>query len=268
MIISVTDPFYLTVTYILCAVLGLCVGSFLNVVIYRVPLGMSLSHPSSHCPVCSSRISWYDNIPVVSYFLLKGKCRSCKCHIPFRYTVVEVLNALLWLVCALIFHTNLVFMIIACLACSVCICVFFIDLEHMVIPDRFQVILFVIAAIGVFFDLHFGWVSHVIGFAAALVSFIVIAAAVSYFKKRDALGGGDIKFAACAGLLLGWQRFILMILVASVSASIILLIKSKHIRAEGGSVEYPFAPFLTTGAVISLLFGHIIIERYVELLIG
>ena len=267
MIISVTDPFYLTVAYILCGLLGLCVGSFLNVVIYRVPLGMSVARPASHCPLCSAKIRLYDNIPIVSYILLGGKCRSCKGRIPFRYTAVEALNCALWLLCVLVYHTNLIFMIVSCAVCSVCICVFFIDLEHMIIPDRFQVILGVLAVASVFFDTEYDWLSHLIGLAAALVVFIAVGYAVSRYKKRESLGGGDIKFAACAGLLLGWQRFILMMLIASVSASVVLLIKSKRSKDET-SKEYPFGPFLATGAVLALLFGHYVIEWYIKLLVG
>ena len=88
--------FVYVVALILAGVLGLCVGSFLNVVIYRLPNGMNLAKPASHCPKCKKEIKWYDNIPVLSYIILGGKCRNCKTHISFRYTLVELLNAILW----------------------------------------------------------------------------------------------------------------------------------------------------------------------------
>ena len=91
------ETVYLVFTYVLTGLLGLCIGSFLNVVIYRVPLGMSVVYPPSHCPKCDYKLKWYDNIPVLSYCLLGGKCRSCGEHISFRYTVVELANMLLWL---------------------------------------------------------------------------------------------------------------------------------------------------------------------------
>lgn len=109
------------------ALVGLAVGSFLNVVIYRVPLGMSVATPASHCPNCNASLKWYDNIPVVSYCILGGKCRSCKTHIPFRYTIVELANMLLWIVCVARFSGNVIYGGVVALAISVCICVFFID---------------------------------------------------------------------------------------------------------------------------------------------
>ena len=97
------EHFYLICAYVLSGILGLCVGSFLNVVIYRWPNNMSIAKPSSHCPTCKYELRWYDNIPVLSYLMLGGKCRSCKTHISFRYTAVEVANTVLWLLCAFLF---------------------------------------------------------------------------------------------------------------------------------------------------------------------
>ena len=265
MIFSITDTYYLIVSYILAGLLGLCVGSFLNVVIYRVPLHMSLVSPPSHCPQCENKIRWYDNIPVLSYCLLGGKCRVCKEHIPFRYTFVEITNTLLWLMCVAIFSDNVVYMCLSMIVCSVCLCVFFIDLEHLIIPDRFQIILAAAGVLAVFADTEYDWISHLIGLGAATAVFLAVGYAVSFFKKREALGGGDVKLAACAGLLLGWQKFILMMLLASVSASIYFVFK---MRKDNESVETAFAPFLTFGLVISMLFGNFIINWYISLLVG
>ena len=92
-----------TVAYVMSGVIGLCVGSFLNVVIYRLPRGMNLSYPPSHCTTCNYRLRWYDNIPVLSWLMLKGKCRNCGAPISFRYTAVEIINTLLWILCAIMF---------------------------------------------------------------------------------------------------------------------------------------------------------------------
>ena len=132
------------------AAIGLCIGSYLNVVIYRVPLKMSTAYPPSHCPGCSSPIKWYDNIPILSYIILGGKCRNCGCRISPRYMLVEAANMLLWVACALIHGPDsLPWAVISSIACSVLLCIAFIDLEHMIIPDRFQIILLVLGGIAI-----------------------------------------------------------------------------------------------------------------------
>ena len=124
------ETYYLIVTYVLFGLFGLCVGSFLNVVIYRLPNGMSLAKPNSHCPKCKYELRWYDNIPVISYLMLGGKCRSCKTHISFRYTAVELANMIMWLASALLFwERSVVMAIIYAIVSSLFICIFFIDLE-------------------------------------------------------------------------------------------------------------------------------------------
>ena len=244
--------------------IGLCIGSFLNVVIYRLPNGMSLAYPPSHCPVCGYKLKWYDNIPVVSYIILGGKCRSCKTHISFRYTVVELSCAAMWIACALIFgKTNVVYSLLAMVVCSVCICVFFIDLEHMIIYDRFQIVLAAAGVIMIFFDREYDWLSHVIGLLAAAVLFVGVALIVGRILKREAMGGGDVKLAMASGLILGWQKFLLMLLISSISASVYMLIRRKK---DGESREIPFAPFLTSGLVVAMILGNMIIKVYLSLI--
>ncbi len=256
----IMNEYYLIVTYILTGLIGLCVGSFLNVVIYRVPENMSLANPPSHCPQCNYRLRWYDNIPVLSYAILGGKCRSCKRHIPFRYTAVEIANAVLWLLCAFMYaESQPIYAIVSAFVCSVCICVFFIDLEHMLIFDRFQIMLAVAAVVVVFIDDKFDWISHLMGFGAATVVFVGVSLVMSKALGRDAMGGGDVKFAMCSGLLLGWQRFLLMMLIASVTGSVYMTIRKFK---DGKSEEIPFGPFLSSGLVVSMLFGANIIGWY------
>lgn len=255
---------YFVLFLIFSGVVGLCIGSFLNVVIYRLPEGMSLALPPSHCPKCGYRLKWYDNIPVLSYIILGGKCRSCKQHISFRYTFVEIACAALWVACGLVFgKEHVAYSVVCMIVCSVALCVFFIDLDHMIIYDRFQIILAVCAIAAVFLDPDFGWLSHVIGFAAAAVVFIGVALIVGKIMKREALGGGDVKLAVSAGLMLGWEKFLIMMLISSVSASVYMLIKKKQ---NGESREIPFAPFLTVGLVVALLAGGTIIKAYGVLL--
>lgn len=265
MIFPIPDGYYLIITYVLGAIIGLCVGSFLNVVIYRVPLGMSVAFPASHCPKCGYKLRWYDNIPVLSYIILGGKCRSCKEHISFRYTLVELLTAALWVLCVYLFNDNVIYMVCAIITCSVGVCVTFIDLEHMIIPDRFHLIMLPVAVLSIFCDAEYDYISHLIGFGAAIILFIGIAWLGKKILKREALGGGDVKLAIVSGLLLGWQKLILMMLVASVVGSVVMLVKRVK---NGESKEIPFAPFLVFGLLVALLVGNPIISAYAALIVG
>ena len=259
------NQFYLICAYILSAVLGLCVGSFLNVVIYRLPNNMSLATPNSHCPACKYELRWYDNIPALSYLMLGGKCRSCKTHIPFRYTAVELANTVFWLLCVGLFWEKSI--PLACIymaVLSVFLCVFFIDLEHMIIFDRFQIILLVLAIASIFFDEDYGWLSHVIGGVGGFAAFCFISWGFEKLTGKEGLGGGDVKLVGVVGLLLGWERLLLGLLIATIPASVIMLILSKGKKDE--SREYPFAPFLVVGFTISIFFGAQIIGWYLSLL--
>ena len=273
------NTYYTVVTYVLAGLFGLCVGSFLNVVIYRVPNGMSLSTPSSHCPRCKYTLRWYDNIPVISYLMLGGKCRSCKARISPRYTAVEIANMLLWLLSVTLFwDKSIPLALISALASTIFICVFFIDLEHKLVFDRFVIALLALGVASCFFDLYYGWLSHIIGGAAGFLSFYLVSAAFEKLRGKEGLGGGDIKLTGAVGLILGWERLLLSIVIATVTASIVLVIISKRAERKksaqedsecedsGADVEYPFAPFLTVAFAIALFFGHSIINGYLSLL--
>lgn len=258
------EQIYLISAFVLSGILGLCVGSFLNVVIYRVPKKMSLAKPNSHCPACQYQLRWYDNIPVLSYVILRGKCRSCKTHISFRYTAVEIANTLLWLLCAFLFWEKSI--PIACIymiVSSVFLCIFFIDLEHQIIPDRFQIFLLILGVVSIFFDRDVGWLSKLIGGVCGFLLFYLISWGFERLCGKEGLGGGDVKLAGVVGLLLGWERFLLGLLVATIPAAIILLILSKG--KEENNRQFPFAPFLVVGFGISMLFGTQIIAWYLSL---
>lgn len=285
------EEYYKIVALILAGLLGVCVGSFLNVVIYRVPLGMSLAKPDSHCPQCKYQLKWSDNIPVLSYIFLGGKCRNCKQHIPFRYTAVELVNMLAWLASVWLFwDESKVFAVLTALATSLLICVFFIDLEHMLVFDRFVIMLAVLGVVSMFFDPYYGWLSHLIGGAIGFAFLYGVHALFYYGLKKDALGGGDIKLTGAVGLLLGWERLLLAIVIASLSACVVLMIASRRAAdseqsdeetsttteteetaeetADENAVsakEYPFAPFLCTGFWVAMMFGAAIITAYLSL---
>ena len=254
--------------FFFAGIFGLCVGSFLNVVIYRVPNGMSVAFPPSHCPNCDYQLKWYDNVPVLSYLFLGAKCRNCKQPISFRYTAVELLNAVLWLGAVWLFWAqSIVYAVLVAFASSVLVCIAFIDIEHKLIFDRFNIALLALAVVAMFFDKNVIWWEKLIGFGAGIVFFVGVFYVAQAIYKKEALGGGDVKLGAVMGLLLGWKSFLLAMLVATVSASIILIILQK-VTHEEKSKEYPFAPFLVLGCFVGLFFGDVIVSAYLSLLGG
>lgn len=258
------------VIYILVGIFGLCVGSFLNVVIYRVPEGMSLATPSSHCTSCGYNLRWYDNIPILSYLILGGKCRKCKTHISIRYTLVEIANMILWVVAAILFWKesteSIVYACMAMLAISVLICIFFIDLEHMLIFNRFTISIVVLGLVAMFFDDYTSIWDHVIGGVSGGLLFVGLYFGAILVLKKEGFGWGDVKLVGAAGLLLGWQKLILAMLIASILGSIVLLIVKLVNKDENGK-EYPFAPFIVVGIMTALLFGTPIITWYLNLIL-
>ena len=265
------DEYIEIVAYVMFAIVGLCVGSFLNVVIYRVPNKMNLAFPASHCTTCDYTLKWYDNIPVLSYLMLGGKCRSCKQRISPRYMLVEIFNALLWTLSVLMFWDSTaegrIYAITAAVLSSVLICIFFIDLEHMLIFNRFTIIVAVSGLSTMFTDSFTEWYDHLIGALAGGAVFLAIYFGAILILKREGLGFGDVKLAAAAGFALGWQKLILAMLIASVVGSVVLLLL-KLIRKDEKSTEYPFGPFMSAGILLALFFGSPVINWYLGLIFG
>ena len=264
------DTYFTVVAYIMASVVGLCVGSFLNVVIYRVPNKMSLAFPPSHCTSCDYTLKWYDNIPVLSYIMLGGKCRGCKSRISPRYMLVEIFNALLWVLSVLMFWEievkAIIYTCMAVVVSSVLICIFFIDLEHMIIYNRFTFTVAVCGLVAAGLNTT-RWYDHLIGAAAGAIVFLAIYFGSILIIKREGLGFGDVKLAAAAGLLLGWQKFLLAMLIASVVGSIVLLVL-RAVRKDEQGREYPFAPFIVAGMLFALFFGDPVINWYLGLILG
>ena len=262
------DQYYIIVTYILAGLLGLCVGSFLNVVIYRVPNNMNLAKPASHCPKCGYVLRWYDNIPILSYLMLGGKCRSCKEHISIRYTLVEILNMLLWLLSVYLFwEESIVYSVIAMIASTLLVCVFFIDLEHMLIFNRFSISIAILGIVAMFFDDYTEIIDHILGGVIGGGVFVLLYYGAIWVLKKEGFGWGDVKLVAAAGLLLGWQKLLFAMLVASITGSIVLL-AIRAIKKDEEGKEYPFAPFIVAGIMISMFVGAEVIQWYTNLLLG
>lgn len=235
--------------------LGLIIGSFLNVVIVRVPLEESIVFPGSHCPNCKSRISFYDNIPVLSYLVLKGRCRNCKEHISIKYPSIELINAIGYLVIVHSFGMNITSLIYS-LFFSALVVVTFIDLEHMIIPDSITLPGIVIGVICNLTILPYGLYPSLMGIVLG-GGFFCLASLLS----RGGMGGGDIKLIAMIGAFLGWQRVLLVIMISATLGSIIgislMLIKKKDRK-----YAIPYGPFLAFAAIISILRGQELLDWY------
>jgi len=252
------------IIYVFIGLIGLCVGSFLNVLIYRVPNNLSISKPNSFCPVCKKPLKWYHNIPVFSYIFLKGKCSFCKTHIPFRYTLVEILNTILWLACGLLFwNTSEVLAVVYMLVCSMILVASFIDLEHKFIPDRFQIVLLMLGIIAVIFTNNVAVLDRILGFFVGGGVLLLFYGVGLLLFKKETLGFGDIKLMAVCGLIIGWQNILLSLFAGAIIGSVVLLFAQKTSGEKGK--EYPFAPFLASGVLLAMFWGEQIINWYLNL---
>lgn len=262
------DEFIFISAMILAALLGLAVGSFLNVVIYRLPREMSLAFPPSHCTNCDYRLKWYDNIPVISWLTLGGKCRKCKEPISPRYIAVELVNAALWVLSIVLFwQESPVYAVASAVVSSVLICIFFIDLEHMLIYNRFVIIIAVAGIPAALFDSYTRPLDHIIGAVAAGGVFALLYYGAKAVLKVEAMGFGDVKLACAAGLFLGWQKLLFAVLIASVVGSIVLVILNR-VKNHDRRTEYPFGPFIVGGVLIAMLAGATVLTWYTDLIIG
>ncbi len=256
------ENFYYICAAVLFGVFGVCVGSFSNVVIYRLPREMSLAKPSSHCPTCDHALAWYDNIPLFSYLFLGGKCRYCRCPITPRYFFVELTTGLLWLCAFFLFYNVSPYLsALYCLAISAMICIGFIDEENMFIPDTLQIILFVVGGAVMFLDPSAKSNEHLIGMLIGAVFYLFFYGFSYVAYKKEGLGFGDVKLMAAIGLLLGWKKILITILLASVIAVVRLAMSDKNAILLDEK-EYPLAPSLVMGAMIALLLGDPIIQLY------
>jgi leader peptidase (prepilin peptidase)/N-methyltransferase len=232
---------------------ALAVGSFLNVVAARVPLRRSIVRPPSACMSCNEEIAWYDNVPLLSYFLLRGRCRHCEARIPFLYPAVELVTALLLAGCVLAFGLTAKAAIAAFL-CAVLVAVSAIDLEHRIIPNR--IVLPATVAVLVANsarDLSPEW-----ALAALAGSGFLFAAAVAY---PAGMGMGDVKLALLMGAALGRTVSVALMvgMLAALVPSVVLL--ARH-GAKARKMGVPFGPFLAIGSVVALFWGHEILHAY------
>lgn len=248
------------IALVFCALTGLCIGSFLNVVIARLPVGRSIAHPPSACPRCGTAIAWYDNLPVLSYLLLGGRCRSCRASISWRYPAVEIMGAALFALAYLRFGMS--FQLVAALVLvSTLIAITGIDLDHQIIPDVLSlpgVGLGLVASLG---PGAIGWKDSALGVLAGGGVFIVIIVVSSLVLGQPGMGVGDVKLGAMLGAFLGWQLALLSVLV-SVLVGGPLAAGLLATGRKGRKDPVPFGPFLALGGVVSLFWGEALLAWY------
>ena len=246
-----------TIPYITIFLFGIVVGSFLNVCIYRIPLGESIAKAPSHCMSCGAKLRWYDMVPVFSYLALGGKCRNCKAPVSVQYPIVEAANGILWVLICLVNGMNITSGLY-CLMASALLVLSVIDFRTYEIPVGINMFLAVIGVAATIVDAeHFA--GHLIG-AVSISAFLAI---LYILSKGRAIGGGDIKLMAACGLILGWQNIILAFLAGCIIGSVIHLIRMKisgeeHVLAMG--------PYLSVGILLAALFGTRAIAWYLSLL--
>ncbi len=256
--------------YLPVFIFGAIIGSFLNVCIYRVPKDKSIVRPASRCTSCGSPIKFYDNIPILSYIILMGKCRQCKAKLSFRYPLIECLNAALYVLVLRRFGMDAPWIIaVYFIFVSVLIVIFFIDLDYQIIPNSITIpgIPLAIALSSTILPDPFlehellGLRGALIGCAAGGGFFYLVAILGKAVFKKDAMGGGDIKMMAMVGGVLGWKGVILTTFMGSLFGSVggVSLITFKG-REWGSTI--PFGPYLAIGALLSLLCGQKIFRWY------
>jgi leader peptidase (prepilin peptidase)/N-methyltransferase len=245
--------------YIIVFVFGVCIGSFLNVLIYRVPLGLSFIKGFSVCPACGERVMPLDLVPILSYILLRGKCRYCKAAISIRYPVVELLTGVLALAACLFYGYTLAAIAAFGIWCLLAV-ISFIDLEHTIIPNGMVIALAALSVVFAVFSFNdITLLARIIGFFSVSFPMFFIAMLI-----RDAFGGGDVKLSAVCGFLLGWQMALLAIFIA------ILLggcqgMYIKYIK-RAGNKHIAFGPYICLGVFIAFIWGEEILRWYLGLL--
>ena len=245
---------------IIIFILGLVIGSFSNVCIYRIPKNESIIFPASHCTSCQAPIKAMDNIPLLSYFLLKGKCRNCGENISIRYPIVEFLTGVVYILIFLIYGRSLQTFIYAILS-SALIIISFIDLDEQIIPDEISLSGIVLGFLISFFVPYISYFNSLLGIlTGGGIIFLIALAGLAIFKK-EAMGGGDVKLAAMIGAFIGWRYIILSLFIGFFIGAVtgIVLILSK---VKNKDDIIPFGPFIVLGSILTILWGKNLLSWY------
>jgi len=244
---------YITLLYIMIFLIGISIGSFLNVCIYRIPEKKDIVLERSHCMSCGNVLKWYELIPLFSFIIQGGKCRNCKVKLSKQYPLIELLNGLLyiWIFAVKGFEPE---SILFCICASALVVISVIDWRIYEIPFGCNIVIGVCGAVRIFIDPEH-WHDYVIGFFTVSVLFLII----YLVTKGRGIGGGDIKLMAAAGLLLGWQNILLALMIGSVAGSVIHLTLMKLQKRDR---VLAFGPYLALGIFISMLYGNELIKWY------
>jgi leader peptidase (prepilin peptidase)/N-methyltransferase len=235
---------------------GLMIGSFLNVVIARLPERRSLWMPGSTCPGCGNAIAWHDNIPLVSFVALRGRCRACAAPIPWRYPIVEASTAVLFAVAWLVFGGDLLEFAVAVVFLAALVAITVIDLRHQIIPDAITLPGVVAGLLASFATDRIAWVESVCGILLGAGLFVAV-----ILLSRGGMGGGDLKLGAMLGAFLGWQALLVALFVAVMlgGLSAVALLASGRLARKDA---IPFGPFLAIGGAVALFWGEAILAWY------
>lgn len=243
---------------------GACIGSFINVVVYRLPAGLSLLHPPSRCPHCLTRLQAKDNIPILGWLFLRGKCRYCGAPISWRYPAIELVTALLFTAITGRFASELSLpaLIMVCAFVSWLLALALIDIDTETLPNSLTQSGLIL---GIFYqgfqsaELAQGLIQSTIGIVAGVWSLSLLGLLMSLALGKEAMGGGDPKLLAMIGAWLGWEQVVITILIASTGGLLFAGIS----RLFGKSLhKLRFGPFLTMGGVGALFYGQYMIEKY------
>lgn len=241
-------------------IFGLLIGSFLNVCICRMPHDESVISPPSHCQNCAHQIRWYENIPLLSYLFLRGRCHGCGAHISLQYPLVELINAILTLCLFLRFGPTLTFAALLLFSSSLVV-ITFIDIEHQIIPDEISLSGIVIGFLLSFFIKEPGWLGSLLGILLGGGSLLLVAYGYQLLTGKEGMGGGDIKLLAMMGAFLGWKSVLFIIFASSLIGSIVG-VSIMLLQKKDSKLAIPFGPYLASAALLYIFYGQPLIRWY------
>ena len=253
---------------VLTFIFGTIIGSFLNVCIYRIPVGMSVVKPRSRCGSCGKTLTGIDMIPIFSWLFLKGKCRSCQSKVSMRYPLIEALEGVLFL-CVFLKYQMSFMTLILWIFTSILTVVFFIDLDHKIIPNKIVVFSLLMSALPVLYHLNSGyplypsvsWLEPIWGFLLPTGIMLSIAILSILIFKRSGLGYGDVKIFAPIGIFLGWKLALLAIWLSFVLGGL-FGIYWIVIRKKSSKEVIPFAPFIVISSFIAIFYGNVLFDLF------
>ena len=253
----------IVVLFVMLFLVGIVIGSFLNVLIFRIPLKEDIAVERSHCMHCGHVLSWYELIPLFSWIIQGGKCRACKAKISIQYPIVEALNAILWMI--IVYAWGLRWeSLLFCICSSILIVLAVIDERTQEIPIGLNIAIAVLGVARVVLRLAGitystgPWYEYVIGAVCVSGLFLLIV----LITKGRGMGGGDVKLMAAAGLLLGWRQIILAMMIGCILGSVIHLIRMAVDKKKKKEHVLAFGPYLAAGIYLTMIFGNPLIDWY------